>query len=484
ETLVLENEGSATVYVPEDARSGARPALRVELPDELREFRMPLGVVPEGVERDGRRLRFWGPVYPGRQEVRWLYALEPEPSDPEAGGEADARPERYVWRATVAPEASPVHVELPEGETRLEAPGATLEPLEPGAGDDEAGVAARRLAVRPPADGTLALVLRTPPARVAPEAVRPVEARLVLHADAASVDVTETHVLEVEGEGRVRSAPQRPLYRIPLPERLRDLRFGSDAASVTLQPDGEGGLAVRGRLAPGETRVELAYRLPVEDFPTAVERRFAARVPLLSVFLAETGSVVPSSERLHRRRPVRTQDLTYAHLEAFEVEPDETVRLEIDRLPPRTRLPRAAWMGLGGGLALASIVFLMMPLWRARGGGRIERAREPEAAERERQAIYEAIRDLDHDFETGKVSEEDHARLRAELRARAVALLARSRRTPQTLPGAAAEAPGAPSSPTPCASCGAVPRPDDRFCGRCGTPLAAAGEASAGPPAP
>lgn len=487
ETLVVDNAGDATVYVPEEARGEAAPALRVALPEDLLDFRMPLGVVPEGVQREGGDLRFWGPVYPGRQELTWFYELPPEPAEAAQGAEEaeGALPERFVWRAPVA---VPLQLEVPPRGATLTAPGAALEELP--APEDEEAPELRRLAVRPPPGGPLALVVRTPPARVAPEAVRPLEARLVLHVDAAAVDVTETHVVEVEGDETVRAAPDRALLRIPLPERATDLRFGSDAPEARLRPDPAGGLAVEGRLPPGESRVELAYRLPVTDFPVVVERRFATRLPLLSVFLAETGSLLPSSDRLHRRRPVRTQDLTYAHFEAFEVTPEETVALRIARLPARTAVPQTAWLALGGGLALAAIAFVLAPVWRARSAGRIERQVEPAPDVRERQALYDAIRDLDHDFETGKVSEEDHARLRAELRARAVALLARAREAERAARRPAPAEPGAPPgpeagpAPPSCAACGAAPRPGDRFCARCGAALRAeTAEAAAGGPA-
>jgi hypothetical protein len=476
ETLVVENPGRATVYVPEAAREGEHPPVRVALPETLTDFRMPLGVVPEGVVQEPGRLAFWGPIYPGRQELSWFYALAAEPPE-EAAAEGTARSDRFVWRAAVGEQAAPLHVEVPEGATRFEAPGAAVETL-PTQDEDDAGEAAavRRLAVRPPASGPLALVLRTPPARVAPEAVGPVEVRLVLHADAAAVEVTETHMLRVEGGERVRSGPERPLHRIVLPERLADLRFGSDAPDVTLEPDAEGGLAVEGSLPPGESRVEVAYRLPVEAFPTRVERRFTERLPLLSVFLAETGGLVPHSERLHRRRPVRTQDLTYAHFEAFEVEPGETVALEIGHEAPRMRVPRAAWLGAGGVLAVAAIAFLLAPVWEARSRGGLPPSDEPDADERERQALYDAIRDLDHDFETGKVSEEDHARLRADLRAQAVAALARAREAKRDLP--VPRATGGEPTAAACGACGALPRSGDRFCARCGAPLEAAGKAA------
>ena len=469
ETLVLENAGPSTVFVGAQARAGASPVLRVPLPEGRSDFRMPFGVIPDGAQVGEDAFVFWGPVYPGRQELTWTYTLEATRS--ETSDELHAQ--RFVWRAPLEPDAAPLWLELPAGETRVTAAGASLEPADDGPSEADL----RRLRVRPTPGEDIELVVRTPPARVDPDAVRLVEAQLVLHADAAAVQVNETHVLEVEGTQRLRAAPEQPLYRIPVPPRAADLRFGSDAADATLRPDPEGGLAVSGTLAPGETRVELAYRLPVASFPTHLAWQFAVRLPLLSVYVAETGSLAPTSARLHRRRPVRSQDLVYSHFEAFEVAAGKPVDLSIEQIPPRLSLPRLAWLGLGGGLAVATVAFLMAPVWRARDPGRLEAEPVPRASVRERQQIYEAIADLDHDFETGKVSAEDHARLRAELRQRAVALLAEERaartRAWPSAPASPAEANAAEAQPEACASCGAVPRPDDRFCGRCGRPLAA-----------
>ena len=95
----------------------------------------------------------------------------------------------------------------------------------------------------------------------------------------------------------------------------------------------------------------------------------------------------------------------------------------------------------------------------------------PEAAEveelpgvRERESIYSAIRDLEHDHETGKIAEADYTAMSEELRARAIDLLRRERESV-----AAAERTAAPSH---CGGCGAEVRDTDRFCSRCGRALA------------
>jgi hypothetical protein len=89
----------------------------------------------------------------------------------------------------------------------------------------------------------------------------------------------------------------------------------------------------------------------------------------------------------------------------------------------------------------------------------------------ERASVYAAILDLEDDFETGKISAEDHAVMLAELRARAAELLHRERAAP---PPAAATAAAA------CPGCGTTAERKARFCSQCGASLA--GPTTAGDP--
>jgi hypothetical protein len=468
ETLTLENRGRNTYYAAPEARAGAKPALTTSLPPGAGSFEMPLGVVPEGLVSEGGRLAWYGPVYPGEQELSWSYVLPPLAG--EAEGDA---PTRFAFEARVPERTGKLVVLLSDASARLEARGL--------AGPEDADVEGRRVqrfTREAPEAGTLALAVSLPPGRVAPDAVSVAEVRAVLRLDDAALDVTETHVLRVAGDAHVLGTPAAPLLRIPLPEGAERLRFGSDAPGLELAPHPQGGLAALGAVAPGEVNVELGYQLAVSEPPARLERRFAARVPVLSVFVADTGRLAPRSERLHRRRPLRTNDLTYLHLEAFEVAPEEGVGLELGLLPARARSGRPLALGFIGIAALGAIWLLTSPL-RARKEGEVA-ARGPAGpgagAREEREAIYEAIRDLEHDFETGKVSAGDHTRLRDELRARALVLLEAER-------AEAARSSEARSEPKPsgggatCAACGAAALPTHRFCAQCGRPLSAAGAA-------
>ena len=94
---------------------------------------------------------------------------------------------------------------------------------------------------------------------------------------------------------------------------------------------------------------------------------------------------------------------------------------------------------------------------------------------REREALILSIRDLDHDFETGKISEEDHREMRDGLRSRAVALL-RQDRAEASASGSqdAAPAEATAEAPIACAACGAGLESAHRFCPQCGSARPAA----------
>jgi hypothetical protein len=452
ETLQLENRGRRTYYVAPEARERGRPALEARLPDGAEEFTMPLGVVPEGLARRGDALRFFGPVHPGPGELAWSFSLAAEEQlelalSPPAGTER-------------------VSILVPEGGPEVDAPG--LEEAEHAHVD---GRRHRVLAGPAPVREPLRLALRLPAARVATEGLAGAEVRLVLHLDDAALEVMETHVFRVEGEHRVLAPPGELLAWIPLPEAASSVRFAAGAQGLVLLPDARGGLAVTGVAAPGEPAVEVAYRLPVEGSAVEFVRSFATHVPLVSLYLGDTGRLVAESPRLHRRRPVRTNDATfYIHLEGFEVAPGEEVRLRVTPLGPRPAFPPWAAFALVGLAAAGAIAYLVAPLRPARATGAMPEVGES-AAQREREALYAAIADLDHDFETGKISEHDHRTLRDDLRARAVTLL-RAERSPP--------APPAPSAAPVCPSCHEPVRTGDRFCARCGTPLVAEARREAG----
>jgi hypothetical protein len=442
ETVTLENTGRRTYHVGEAERAGARPAFAARLPRGASRFAVPLGIRPEGLVLEGERLAFFGALYPGPQELAYSYLVPTEDGTADLARRFEGRVERLVWL-------------LPEG---AEVRGSTL------ASGGEREVETRRyreLELAPVRAGReVSLTLAAAGAAPAAGGLRLAETRVFLDLDDAALSVREEYEIAVEGGLPVVGSPESPLLHIPLPAGVYDLRFHPDYG---LQAAEAGpGIDVLGPVPSGESVLELAYRLPRAPGPLELERGASVASSLFTVFVSDAGLRV-ESERLHRRRPIRTKDQSYLHLEAFEVEPGEAVRLRLEPLPPRRGAGAFAWvfvLAAGAG----ALLFLSGPLRRAPDAA-LEAAPEESAARRERESLVAAIRDLDHDYETGKVAEGDYRSFRDELRVRALALLRAERGARGRAPGAAAAA--------RCAGCGAAPRAGDRFCARCGRPLAA-----------
>ena len=434
---LLKNDGEAVIFVPPQERDGRAPLLRVELPTEAEGFETLVG--SEGVERDGTTLRFWGPLHPGGQDLQFSYGLPLEKS---------LRFELGFDRA--------------DGRVRLLSPrrGTRVEAADSSPGDDVQldGRSYRSRVGTLSAEGTLSLhVEPVPPG----DEVRleSAGARIWLELDDASLEVNEQLELQVSGSSPLPPAADGPLLCLELPNGAEDLRFSSESLELGLSRDPSGALALRGPLPAGESALAFRYQLPVREEPFDFVRRFAGELPLLSVLIADTGVVVDTS-RLHPRRPVRTQDRNYLHLEAFSVEPGEEVSLRLSRLSRARNLS-----GLAGSTVLllgaaAALVFLVAPLRGRREAQPAAETRSREAGERE--LLVLALRDLEEDFETGKLSAEDHEAMRSELRARAVTLLAAERERERH-----------PASPAP----SDAPRP--RLCPKCGHRRGARATASA-----
>lgn len=466
ELIRFENRGDRTAFIPAPRRAEAGPLFRATLPDGAEEFEIPLGIQPEGLVREGAALRFYGPVYPSswpgplarEQGLAFQYTL------PSTGGPATIE--------KVFPSgAERVVVITQKGGPKLEVTDARDEtPPAPAESADTTPPARRLVVDHVPPGGRVTLRVDLPETRVDPDAVHLDEARIFLELDDAALQVQEQHMLHVTGDMPVVGKDGAPLLTIPVPEGAVDVRFDRDAFALGLAPDDGVGAVLRGPLPPGDSSVQISYHLPLDGGDAIFERRFGQTLPLLSIYVADTG-LRAESERLHRRRPVKTTDRTYLALEAFQVDPGETVRLALAPLGAPLQVPRFA---LFAAIALAAGVvasFLFAPL---RGDGVQEELPE-DGTRSEREAVYASLRDLEHDHETAKLSDDDYASMRAELRARAAALL----RAESAATAPAAGAAKLPADAPACGACGARARGGDRFCAQCGAALAGSDAAEA-----
>jgi len=222
---------------------------------------------------------------------------------------------------------------------------------------------------------------------------------------------------------------------------------------------------IRGPVFPGEEgfsfQVEYDLEQKGDDLVTEIAVPTAAEN--VAVYVQDFGVAVDAGE-LHPARPARQDDQIYQAFLGFDVPSGTRLPLRIHPLPPLQPLPRL-WVALLAALGAGGLLyFVAAPVVRealARGAPRGE---SPEEESPAKAALAAALRDLEHDFETGKLSAEDRERLREDLRREALAALARERLGP----GVAAAA--APERPAAC-RCGRVPAAGDRFCAACGSAL-------------
>jgi hypothetical protein len=432
-THTLRNDTDSVIHIPEDAREGREPLASTRLPANAVGFETPIG--GQGLALVDGEVRFWGPLYPGSQAMEFGYGV------PSEGGIATVDLSSRTGAARLRIVVPPGHA-TPTAEDLVRTGSLTLEGV-PHSAYEAPAIAAGE---------TLALRLPTPPL---PESdVEVTHSRLWLEIDDVALSVNEIHRIHSASE---RDSSGLPLLCLPMPENALEQRFSAEARAMGLAVDPSGVLSFHGPLPAGESGFAFSYQLEASSNPLQFERHFGADVELLEVILADTG-VVPKTTRLHPRRPIRSDDRNYLALEAFAVDADEIVSLEITRLTPGGGMTGAMAAGFIALAGIGALAFLLAPL-------RVEREEEVAVdleTSMERQAIYKAIDDLDEDLSTGKLSAEDHQRMRDELRGQAVELLRQEREVTRS---------SAPMRASRCPGCQAKIRLGDRFCAQCGEAL-------------
>ena len=252
----------------------------------------------------------------------------------------------------------------------------------------------------------------------------------------------------------LREEAEPPILRIGLAPGHSEVTspFGTLPAGARVR---DGILELRGPLFPGQRELQLSYDLPGSGTDLASEIRFPDPAEVLELYVRDFGIVVDAGP-LYPAPPTRDGDTFYQHYLGFDLSANTRIPFRIEALRPRAPLPSSLQAFLAALVTAGVLLFVGSPLTRA------SEAPTPAAlevqGEREKEALIAALQDLEHDFETGKLSSEDRDRLRSDLRREALQSLGRGRAKP-----------AAPDQQR-CA-CGRPPRAGDRFCAACGSPL-------------
>ena len=141
---------------------------------------------------------------------------------------------------------------------------------------------------------------------------------------------------------------------------------------------------------------------------------------------------------------------------------------------------------LGAVLLVAAVVlFILQPMLSGQSASMHRELDEPTEAEARRRVTLLALRDVEYDYATGKLDENDYRTLKRELAAEALTALERF--DAETAAGPAAAPPELEAeierlrrgmeSGTTCSTCGSANEAGSRFCAYCGSPLTATGGA-------
>jgi len=445
----LTSRAGRVVLVAAENRGARTPApFETALPPGATDFLPLVAGFEDALERSGDRVRFWGPIYPNGQDVRFQYLVP------------------------IEAERTRLELALPMGAARLRVlsslSGPKLEGEAPLATADDEEIEGRRFRVLAgegiERDARVALVISLPETDADVERLTLPRADVWLELDDTQLVATTNVELAVDGANALASEGREPLARFALPPDAQDVEVAAESRALGARIE-DGAIALRGPLPAGSSTLRAHYRVPATPDGARIALAFPREIATLNVLVADTGVEIESA-RLHRRRPFRQGTRTYLHREAFQVEAGES--LELGLAPIRrgglARAPAAALALLG---VAAAAWYLLTPLRGARAS-REDESTTSLAAQRE--AIYQDVRDLDHDFETGKLDAADHRTLRAALLARAAASIERERA------GGAGDATTDDRAPRPsigrfCPSCGERIDASWTFCSHCGAKL-------------
>jgi hypothetical protein len=452
EILRLTSTGDRVIRLPDDASDRAI-AVR-KLGSAAESFSTGGRSVSDGLRFENGRVEFRGPLYPGDQRVEYQYSL-PIPSE----GKPLRIPVELADRAgriVVVAGTSGLGVRGPQliASSDVTDLGQTLKAWA------RAGLAANEVFL---------LDIDLPESRFDASALSVPRTDVWIEVDdtrlSASVDIQ----IKVEPGAPVAGTLDEPLLRVSLPPGSTLQGVAPEAEALGLVPQEDGGFDVIGPIGAGTTSLGYSYRLLVKPEGVKLDMRFPAPVETLNVLVADTGLALESS-RLHRRRPFRSGTRNYLHRESYNVGANETVDLSLVPIGAEG-IPRSASIGLTIAAAIAGALFLFAPL-RTIGRNVSEDDSGDQRIAIEREAVYTAIHDLDHDFETGKLDEGDYNEMRAGLRHKAIELLRSADRAAKAPSEAVASASAAdasqPQTGSFCPNCGGAVLAAWRFCSHCG----------------
>jgi len=225
----------------------------------------------------------------------------------------------------------------------------------------------------------------------------------------------------------------------------------------------------QGPVFPGLQLIELSYEIETGSANLETELEFDNAIPRFVLTVPDRRQAVyaeglfPSKADGGLGEPERG----FQYFRAYDVEPGQKVRVRIEEIPPRADGQVAA-AGAIAALLFGLCIFIGLPIASEMRGESAPAVPDTPISASETLAI--ALQDLEHDFETGKISAEDRERLQSELYREAVREMALQRES-QGHPSTEGLQAASSSKPAFCAACGSGTETGDRFCRSCGVKL-------------
>jgi hypothetical protein len=448
----LSNSGEAVVFVPPEMRAAAGPIFRARLPKGATQVDTSLIGIAEGYVVEDEELKFYGPVYAGGLELIFRYAVPIRREKNTAGQDEMSLTWELDSGSTQAtllyPATGPV-LSVP-GLSR----GQNIVLEERTYHSIDAGKAAPGTEIK----ASVAL----PAISGDRSAISIPRTDYWLDADDTFLQVNVEMNLVIAPGTQLAGTREDPLLTFELPDESEFLGYAQQAQSIGLFRTASGDLGVTGPLSPGNVNISFRYRMAVADEKPEIDLHFPVAVDVLNVLIADTGVAI-ETDRLHRRRPFREGPRIYLHREAFSVEPGEVISIGLGLLDSGS-LGRTSNLFATSLFAGLGAWFIVAPLVRVRrtSVGEFEQSR----IRSERELVYHAIRDLEHDYETAKIEEAEYTTMRAELRDRGIALLKAARDV--TEPVVETDGPATAPVPAFCSGCGTQLEATWQFCAKCG----------------
>jgi hypothetical protein len=123
---------------------------------------------------------------------------------------------------------------------------------------------------------------------------------------------------------------------------------------------------------------------------------------------------------------------------------------------------------IGLVLFVASLAFVSLP-FRQKPRASLKARKASEQHQGQRESVLSALRDLDFDFKTGKVSEDDYTPLRARLMAEAAQYIEREKEEEEKLEALIQTRRTTQHKVINCDHCGALIEGGQHFCTKCGS---------------